>query len=348
MTAQTANEYYQAILDRDARYEDRFYYGVKTTGVFCRPTCASRTPLRRNVEFFTTPQAAHRASYRACKRCKPDEARVALDERFVRVCRAIEAAEEAPALGELAAIAGMSPFHLQRRFKAAVGVSPRQYAEMVKHRRLRDTLKSGDSVTNAIYDAGFGSPSQAYTAARSRLGMTPSQYREGGKHASIVYAVVASPLGRVLLAATERGICRVDIDENDAVLERRLRSEFPKAQIAREDDSLESSASLIVDYLSGTGPWPLLPLDVRATAFQTRVWEALLAIAPGSTVTYTELAQAIGEPRAARAVAQACASNPAALLIPCHRIVPRAGGVGGYRWDAERKRRLLELERAGN
>lgn len=323
------------------------FYGVKTTGIYCREGCKSRRPLPKNVEHFATAGHARAAGYRACKRCKPDAAEAAIDERFLRVCRAIEAAEKTPTLRALAALVGLSETHLQRRFKEAVGVSPRAYAAMVRDRRLRSGLQSGRTVTDAVYDAGFTSASQVYAQAGSTLGMTPGQFRGGGEDADIVFAIVHSALGEVLVAATERGICRVDIDAARDLLERRLREEFPKARLRREDGELESTTSLIVDYISGKSDWPRLPVDVRATAFQSRVWEALRAIAPGKTMTYAALASAIGSPQAARAVARACASNPIALLIPCHRIVPSAGGVGGYRWDPARKRRLLVLERAG-
>ncbi len=323
------------------------YYAVKTTGIYCRSGCKSRAPLPRNVEYFETPQAACAAGYRACKRCRPDVARPEIDERFLAVARAIEAAEEPPTLRELSALVHVSEAHLQRSFKKAIGVSPRAYAAMVRNRRLRSGLRDGRSVTEAVYEAGFTSASQVYEGAARTLGMRPSQFRAGGENAEIVYAIVPSALGEVLVAATKHGVCRVDIDSDPDALERRLRAEFSKARLRREDDELQSTTSLIVDYLAGEGSWPHLPIDVRATAFQIRVWEALRAIVPGKTMTYTELASAIGSPRAARAVARACATNPIALLVPCHRIVPSAGGVGGYRWDATRKRRLLELERAG-
>jgi AraC family transcriptional regulator, regulatory protein of adaptative response / methylated-DNA-[protein]-cysteine methyltransferase len=321
------------------------FYGVKTTGVFCRTGCKSRAPLPKNVAYFKTPAAARAAGFRPCKRCRPESERQPVDERFLRVCRTIEESEEMPTLRELAEIVGLSEAHLQRTFKGAIGVSPRAYGEMVRQRRLRSGLKNGASVTDAIYDAGFTSPSQVY-GRPDRLGMSPARFRAGGKDAAIVYAIVGSVLGRVLVAATEHGICRVDIDDGDAALEHRLHAEFPQAQLQREDDDLESTTSLIVRYLSGSGDWPRLPVDVRATAFQMRVWEALRAIKPGTTTTYTELAAAIGSPSAVRAVARACASNPIAVLIPCHRIVPRAGGVGGYRWRPRRKAQLLELERS--
>jgi AraC family transcriptional regulator of adaptative response/methylated-DNA-[protein]-cysteine methyltransferase len=323
------------------------FYGVRTTGIYCREGCKSRAPLPKNIERFATPAAARAAGYRACKRCKPDDPAALVDERLLRVCRAIESSGETPTLRELSKVAGLSEAHLQRRFKAAIGVSPRAYAEMVRRRRLRAGLQQGGNVTDAIYEAGFNSPSAVYAKAAQGLGMAPSRFRAGGEDVEIVYAIVPSALGRVLVAATERGVCRVDVDEDDRALERRLHAEFSKARVRREDDRLESTTSLIVRYLSGAGSWPRLPVDVRATAFQMRVWETLRSIAPGTTMTYSELAAAIGSPRAARAVARACASNPVALLIPCHRIIPRAGGVGGYRWQARRKERLLALERAG-
>jgi AraC family transcriptional regulator of adaptative response/methylated-DNA-[protein]-cysteine methyltransferase len=320
------------------------FYGVTTTGVYCRRGCKSRRPLPQNMRLFESADEARAAGFRPCKRCRPDQVRSGVDERFVRVCRAIEDAPEPPRLKELAALVGLSEAHLQRRFKAAIGVSPRAYAAMVRDKRLRSQLRDGRSVTEALLEAGFGSASQIYEEAM--LGMTPSAFRSGGEGVRIAYVIVRSALGEVLVAATERGVCRVDIADDARVLEERLRAEYPKALLRREDDRPASAASLIVAYLAGRGPWPRLPIDVRGTAFQRRVWETLRSIAPGKTLTYGELAAAIGSPRAVRAVARACATNPIALLIPCHRIVPAAGGVGGYRWDAARKVRLLELERS--
>jgi AraC family transcriptional regulator of adaptative response/methylated-DNA-[protein]-cysteine methyltransferase len=338
-----SDEFYTALSTRDTRYEGAFFYGVKTTGVYCRPTCKSRRPLRKNVEFYESQAQARAAGYRSCKRCKPDATPATLDERFLQVCRAIESAEETPTLRELAELVKMSETHLQRSFKAAVGISPREYATMVRDERLRSGLRSGASVTAAIYEAGFGSSSQAY--GEQRLGMTLSEFRSGGKTASITFAIVESALGKVLVAATARGVCRVDVDDSTRALERRLHEEFPQAEIVREDDRLASTTSLIVDYLAGTKGWPQLPVDIRATAFQSRVWEALRALRPGTTTTYSELARALGDPKAARAVARACASNPVALLIPCHRVLAKSGELAGYRWGVERKRQLLELER---
>ncbi len=336
---------YEALVRHDSRLDGVFYYAVKTTGVFCRPSCKSRTPRPENVEYFAAPAAARGAGYRACKRCKPEAARTQMDERFITLCRAIEQAEEAPTLASLAALVQLSASHVQRKFTAAIGVSPKAYAQTVKRERLRNALKSGIGATRAIYEAGFSSSSQAYDSARAPLGMPPAQFAKGGRNAIVAYAIVDSALGRVLVAATSRGICRVDLGDDDAALERRLRSDLPHASIERTDDALASATSLIVAYLAGNGPWPKLPLDVRGTAFQTRVWEALRALLPGTAISYAQLASIIGSPQSARAVARACASNTIALLIPCHRIVPQSGGVGGYRWGPVRKERLLELER---
>jgi AraC family transcriptional regulator of adaptative response/methylated-DNA-[protein]-cysteine methyltransferase len=286
---------------------DAPFYGVTTTHIYCRTGCASRRPLPRNVRFFTDVQSARDAGFRACKRCRPDEA-PAIDERIVRVCRLLDAADDRLTLTQLGEAVGLSPAHLQRHFTRTIGISPHVYGKLARDER-------------------FERP------------------RGGGKGKQIAYAIVASSLGRVLVAATPRGVCRVDIDERDAALEQRLREAFPSANFERSDDRLESATSRIVAYLANEGPWPSLPLDVRATAFQLRVWEALRAIAPGKTMRYVELARAIGSPTAARAVARACARNPIALLIPCHRIVPARGGAGGYRWGAQRKEQLLEIER---
>lgn len=283
------------------------FYGVKTTGVYCRTGCASRRPLERNVRYFATPAEARAAGFRACKRCKPDDAST-VDERIAQACRILEASPDTVTLTELGARVGLSPTYLQRRFTTVIGMSPHRYAKLAREER---------------YDVPRG----------------------GGKGLRITYAIVDSTLGRVLVAATPRGICRVDLGKPDRTLERDLRNAFPSATFERSDDRLESATSRIVAYLAHEGPWPLLPIDVRGTAFAMRVWDALRAITPGHTMAYGELARAIGSPTAARAVAQACANNPIALLIPCHRIVPASGGPGGYRWGTARKKRLLELER---
>jgi AraC family transcriptional regulator, regulatory protein of adaptative response / methylated-DNA-[protein]-cysteine methyltransferase len=282
------------------------FYGVRTTGIYCRTGCKSRKPLAQNMRYFATAADARAAGFRACKRCRPDDAE-AIDERIVEACRILDDANAPVTLDELGKRVGLSPTHLQRRFTAIVGMSPHRYAKVARDER-------------------YGVP------------------RKGGKGLTVAYAIVDSAFGRVLVAATKRGICRVDIDERDRTLEARLREAIPLAKLERSDDRLESTTSRIVGYLANEGPWPLLPIDVRATAFQMRVWDALRDIAPGQTMEYGQLARAIGSPSAARAVARAVASNPVALLIPCHRIVPAGGGVGGYRWGPGRKARLLELE----
>jgi AraC family transcriptional regulator, regulatory protein of adaptative response / methylated-DNA-[protein]-cysteine methyltransferase len=283
------------------------FYGVRTTGIYCRTGCKSRRPLARNVRNFATAAEAQAAGFRACRRCRPDED-ATVHPSVLEACRILSTEGERTTLDQLGARIGMSPSHLQRLFSKTMGMSPRAYAKL----------------------------------AREESHDVP---RKGGKGLTISFAIVDSTLGQVLVAATPRGICRVDIGEGAGTLERRLRDAFPAAQIVRSEDQLESATSRIVKYLANEGPWPLLPIDVRATAFQMRVWDALRDIAPGRTMEYGELARAIGSPMAARAVAHAVASNPIALLIPCHRIVPASGGVGGYRWGPRRKARLLELER---
>lgn len=339
--------YYTALAARDRTFDGVFVYGVRTTGVYCRPSCSSRRPRPENVDYFSDAAKARDAGFRACKRCRPDETETA-DARIVAACRYIDDVEHAPTLRELSERAGMSESHFQRKFTAALGVSPRAYALAAREERLRGALRGAPSVTGAIYDAGFNSASQAYGNASSAFGMSLSQFRSGGKGVEISYALADSALGKVLVAATSRGVCRVDISSDANGLEMRLRQTFPRATIVRSDEGLETTTSVIVRYLSGDGAWPKLPVDVRASAFQARVWSALREISPGFTMSYAQLATAIGSPSAARAVARACASNPVALLIPCHRIVPSSGGVGGYRWDSERKRRLLDMERGSN
>ncbi|MDQ6826926.1 MAG: methylated-DNA--[protein]-cysteine S-methyltransferase [Candidatus Eremiobacteraeota bacterium] len=269
-----------------------------------------------------------------------------MDARLLQACRYIEEADRPPTLAHLGRLIGLSEAHLQRQFKRQIGVSPRNYSEMVRQRRLRLQLQQqGGSVTTAIYDAGFASSSQVYEKTSSMLGMTPAKFREGGKNAELLYAIIETQLGKVLVAVTQRGVCRVDIG-SELDLQLRLRAEFPLARITRADDELESTTSLIVGYISGSEVWPRLPIDVRGTAFQRSVWTALLELKPGTTKTYAQLAQAIGCPKAVRAIARACAANPVALLIPCHRFVPAGGGVGGYRWDPKRKEKLLAMEHA--
>jgi AraC family transcriptional regulator, regulatory protein of adaptative response / methylated-DNA-[protein]-cysteine methyltransferase len=338
--------YYDALSRREPAFDGVFVYAVVTTGVYCRPTCKSRRPLERNVRFFADSATARAAGFRACKRCRPDDAGYdAQPEWLAQACRFLEAAEDVLTLDELAAKIGVSRAHLQRTFTRAVGVSPRRYAATLREQRLRSALRSGATVTEATYASGFGSSSRVYESAVATIGMTPARYRGGASGTTIAYGIVASELGSVLVAATERGICHVALGDDESILERDLRTSFPRATLDRADDRVESATSALVRYLAAGGPWPQLPLDVRATAFQARVWEALTHIAPGSTTTYGDLARALGDPQATRAVARACAANPVALLIPCHRVIAKDGDLRGYRWGVERKSRLLDIER---
>lgn len=336
---------WRAVLARDRGYDGRFVYAVRSTGIYCRPSCPSRRPRRAYVRFFPGASEAEQARFRPCLRCRPQEA-VAPEVEVVRqVCRYIEEHPDGPVtLAVLGGHAGLSPYHLQRLFKSIMGVTPQQYANARRMDRFKGQLKEGDAVTGALYDAGYGSSSQLYAQAPARLGMTPTTYRKGGAGMTITYTTVASPLGCLLVAATERGICAVSLGESAADLERGLHREFPAATIDRDDEALRSWVDVLVRYLDGRQPQLELPLDVQATAFQSRVWEALRAIPYGGTRSYSQVARAIGQPAAARAVAQACAGNPAALVIPCHRVVRDDGGLGGYRWGVERKRSLLARE----
>jgi AraC family transcriptional regulator of adaptative response/methylated-DNA-[protein]-cysteine methyltransferase len=340
--------WWDAIQRRDPQFDSQFVYGVRTTGVYCRPSCASRRPLRRNVAFFATASAAEQAGFRPCRRCRPqvthpDDPQVDL---AARVCRYLdEPRERIPTLAELSVQFHISPYHLQRTFKRVIGISPRQYADARRQERLRLQLQAGDAVTGAGYDAGYASSSSLYAQAGATLGMTPGAYRRGGP-AEIAYTIAPCPLGLLLVAATARGICKVGLGDDAAALEADLRREFPAATARRDDAALGPWIAAILAHLRGEQPHLDLPLDIRATAFQRKVWEALRAIPYGETRSYTEVARGIGQPAAQRAVARACATNPVALVIPCHRVVREDGGLGGYRWGLARKRALLAGEQA--
>jgi AraC family transcriptional regulator of adaptative response/methylated-DNA-[protein]-cysteine methyltransferase len=339
---------WRAVVERDARCDGQFVFAVRTTGVYCRPSCAARRPHRENVAFFDGVLDAERAGFRPCRRCRP---RLAGDPAALavrRVCRLIERRAGGPLrLADLAAQAGLSPYHLHRTFKRVVGVTPRQYADAVRVGALRRELRGGRAVTDAIYGAGFGSSSRVYERAHAQLGMTPAAYRRGGGGRAISYAMADSPLGRLLVAGTEKGVCFVSLGEADARLEAALRGEYPGAEIRRDEERLGPWLRRVLAHLRGREPHLDLPLDVRATAFQRRVWEELRRIRRGETRTYGEIARRIGRPSAARAVARACATNPVALIVPCHRVVGGDGALTGYRWGVERKRALLERERQG-
>lgn len=341
------DQYWQAVMTRDEELDGVFVYAVRSTRVYCRPSCPSRRPKREQVLFFVRPEAAEEAGFRACKRCRPREAssreeQVALVQQL---CTYIEKHfERQVTLTDLGEQVHLSPYHLQRMFKRVMGITPRQYAEAYRMEQFKTRLKEGETVTTALFDAGYSSSSRLYERVPGQLGMTPVTYRKGGAGMHIRYTIVNSPLGRLLVAATERGICSVCLGDDDAPLETALRGEYSAAEIQRDEAELSEEVNALLRYLRGQQPYLDLPVDVQATAFQWRVWQELRAIPYGSTRSYSEIAQAIGQPRARRAVARACATNPAALVIPCHRVVRENGDLGGYRWGVERKRRLLEQE----
>jgi AraC family transcriptional regulator of adaptative response/methylated-DNA-[protein]-cysteine methyltransferase len=336
-----------AVVGRDRRFDGRFVYAVRSTGVYCRPSCPSRRPSAVNVVFFGDASGAEQAGYRACKRCRPraNGAPAGATAAVREAAAFIDAhADERITLAALARETGVSPFHLQRVFRRELGVSPREYQQARRLDRLRAQLRRGETVSRATYDAGFGSPSRVYEQA-ARLGMTPALYRRGGEGLRIRFAIVPSPLGQLLVGATANGVCTVNLGDTDAQLERRLRAEFPRALVERDGDgSLAELTGRVVAHIRGDGPAHDLPLDVRGTAFQQQVWRALLAIPYGETRSYAEVAAAIGRPTATRAVARACATNPVAVVIPCHRVVRSDGGLGGYAGGVERKERLLVVE----
>jgi AraC family transcriptional regulator of adaptative response/methylated-DNA-[protein]-cysteine methyltransferase len=339
---------WRAVAARDRSWDGRFVFAVRTTGVYCRPSCPARRPHRRNVAFFARPEAAEQAGFRSCRRCRPRETGAA-DPRAAMVreaCRLLAEDRGEPwRLADLARALAVSPRHLLRTFKGALGVTPRQYADARRLAAFKGRLKKGDSVTGALYDVGFGSSSRLYEDVQGRLGMTPATYRRGGRGMAIGYTVTRSPLGALLVAATARGVAAVSLGDSEAALEAALRAEYPQAEVRRDDAGLQRWVALVLEHVAGTAPRADLPLDVQATAFQHRVWQELRAIPRGQTRSYAEIARRIGAPRAARAVARACASNRVALLVPCHRVVATGGGLGGYRWGVDRKKALLEAER---
>jgi AraC family transcriptional regulator of adaptative response/methylated-DNA-[protein]-cysteine methyltransferase len=336
---------WQQVMTRDARQDGRFVFAVRTTGVYCRPSCPSRRPRRESVEFFSNPNDAERAGYRACLRCKPTE--ISAQAQYVtRARQLLDNAEGVMTLAELSKHVGLSPFHLQRLFKRATGLSPREYQSARRMQHVKAGLRKGDDVTTALYDAGFGSPSRLYERAPQQLGMTPGEYRRGGAGASITFAIAPTELGRMLVAATERGLCAVRFGESATELERDLRQEFHAAALHRDDATMKQYLEPLLAAIRGENTTIDLPLDVRATAFQMKVWDKLRQIPRGETRSYSDIAREIGDPRAVRAVARACASNPVALTVPCHRVVRSDGDLAGYRWGVERKQKLLDREKA--
>jgi AraC family transcriptional regulator of adaptative response/methylated-DNA-[protein]-cysteine methyltransferase len=340
-----ADQRWQAVLARDARHDGKFFYGVTTTGIFCRPTCPSRRPSQQNVVFFDDTQQAAHSGYRPCLRCRPLAADGDPTRALVRkVCAYIDANLEEPlSLSALARQFRRSPFHLQKTFKAALGISPKEYVDARRMKLLKNDLRSGQSVTTALYDAGYSSSSRVYERATSHLGMTPDKYRRGAVAVPIHYTTASTPIGRMLVASTPQGICSIALGSSDDELETGLRREYPFAIRKRDDAALQTHVKSLVSQIDG-GPAAKLPLDIQATAFQRRVWKHLQSIPAGKTNSYSEVARAIGSPTATRAVARACATNPVALAIPCHRVVRENGEMGGYRWGADRKKSLLTAE----
>jgi AraC family transcriptional regulator of adaptative response/methylated-DNA-[protein]-cysteine methyltransferase len=338
---------WNALRSRDKTADGRFVYAVTTTGVYCRPSCAARPARPENVRFFDTTEAARGAGFRACKRCRPDD--VTSDAQqgamIAGICRWIAEAEEEPSLSDMAARAGLSPYHFHRVFKAHTGLTPKGYAKAHRAERVRRELANGSgSVTEAYYDAGYNSNGRFYAEAGAMLGMTPKRYQKGGADSHIRFAVGQCRLGAILVARSDHGVCAISLGDDPDALVRELQDRFPQAQLTGGDADFEKLVARVVGAVEAPGIGGDLPLDIRGTAFQRRVWEALRQIPPGETLTYTEVAERIGEPKAVRAVAGACAANTLAVLIPCHRVVRTDGSLSGYRWGVERKRQLLATE----
>lgn len=335
-----------AVQRRDRDADGQFYYSVRSTGVYCRPSCPSRTARRANVAFHASCAEAEAAGFRACLRCKPAQASLAERQAaaVAQACRLIDAAEQAPDLDSLAQAAGMSRFHFHRVFKAHTGITPKAYAAARRTARLQQGLAAAPSVTDALYAAGFGSSGRFYEASAGALGMAPGRYRAGGRGETIRFALAGCSLGAILVASTGRGICAILIGDEPEPLLQDLQQRFPQAELVGAEPGFEQTVAQVVGFVEAPRLGLDLPLDVRGTAFQRRVWEALRAIPAGATVSYSELAERLGMPSAARAVAGACAANPVAVAIPCHRVVRTDGALSGYRWGIERKRTLLERE----
>lgn len=342
-------EFWKAVVARDRRFRQLFVYGVRSTGIYCRATCPSRRPNREQVAFFAGPEAAEHAGFRACRRCDPKDMSVrdARTSMVQQVCREIDAHLDEPVrLERLGEIAGLSAAHLQRTFKQVLGISPLQYARARRVLVLKGNLKRGEDVTTAMYNAGFGSSSRLYEHAAGELGMTPATYRTGGAGTAIRYSVVTCSLGRLLVASTDRGVCAVRFGNSERELVSQLRHEFAFADVKQEPEAASDLVRRVVACVEGQAIDPDIPLDIRGTAFQAKVWATLRKIPTGETRTYAQIANEMKSPSAVRAVANACGANPVAVLVPCHRIVRTDGGMGGYRWGIERKKQLLQREAA--
>jgi AraC family transcriptional regulator of adaptative response/methylated-DNA-[protein]-cysteine methyltransferase len=350
METMSQEDRWKAVLERDKSFDGSFVYAVRSTGIYCRPSCPARRPRQDQVSFFRIPEAAKQAGFVPCRRCRPDEV-IGRDPQVIlvqRLCRCIEnydSVDERLTLNAMGKYVQVSPYHLQRIFKRNMGITPKQFAEACRVRRLKGLFKNGENVTSALYEAGYGSSSRLYEGASTRLGMTPGTYLRGGKGMRINYTIINSSLGRLLVAATERGISAVSIGRFDVALEGALFDEYPAAEICRDETGLGEYVNALLKYIDGKQPNLNLPMDIQVTAFQWRVYETLRAIPYGQTRSYAEVAETMGQPKAIRAVARACASNPAALVIPCHRVVQKTGHPGGYRWGTQTKRALLAKEK---
>ncbi len=345
-TATRNDPRWTAVIARDPAADGSFVYSVRTTGVYCRPSCAARPARPENVQFHRTAEDAQRAGFRPCKRCKPDQAPLAARHAALvtELCRFIAQSEQAPGLRALATRVGLSTYHVQRIFKAVTGVTPRAYALAHRAARLRAALAHSDTVTEAIYGAGFSSSGRFYAHSDRILGMTPTDYRGGGANTRIHFAIGQCSLGAILVAASARGVCAILLGDDPDALTRDLQDRFPRAALVGGDADFEQVVAKVVGFVEAPRLGLDLPLDIRGTAFQQRVWQALQKIPPGTTASYTDIARHIGAPKAARAVALACAANALAVAIPCHRVVRTDGGLSGYRWGVERKRALLDRE----
>lgn len=342
-----SNVYWKAVETGDARFDGAFVFGVKTTGIFCRPSCRARKPKRENVEFFDAVERAEKSGFRACLRCKPKLA-TAADPRIEMILRACELMQDDSSLSleDLSTELDLSPSHFQRTFKEIVGISPKKYGEAMRLKNFKKEIKGGSDVVTAMYEAGFGSSSRLYEKASENLGMTPAIYKKGGKGMNINYIITDCELGKLLVARTPRGICSVTFGDSVKELREGLAKEFPNAEIAEDAKDLKSAVNEIVKYLAGKNKRLILPLDLQATTFQMQVWDFLRKIPFGETRSYGEVAESLGDKKKVRAVAQACAKNRVALIIPCHRVVARDGALSGYRWGIERKKKLLAKEQA--
>ena len=335
------------MVDRDQNEDGSFYYAVKTTGIFCRPSCPSRAPNRENVECFYTSKDAASAGYRPCKRCNPTAStrQEETEQKIIRACRSMEQSDTPLKLNDLAKEARLSPYHFHRLFKKMVGVTPKQYSSSHQSHRFKESLKRSRSVTDAIYSAGYSSSSGAYNKRQDHLAMQPKVYRNGAAGITISYGLTECFLGWLIVAATERGICAIEFGDDPKTLPQQLQRRFPKAELQQADSGFITLIREVVHFIKTPGSDFSLPLDIQGTVFQQQVWNVLRQIKPGETLNYTEVAEKIGNPSAVRAVATACASNKLAVVIPCHRVISKDGKISGYRWGVERKKMLLETER---